>query len=236
MLRLALGVLLLFACAHPNVSTRPQNQRPKLPERVTPHQQQLIHLFGWTVRDANGVQHDVLETMNTQTRVSLERFTGADTTTSILMFNKQLKALAAALLVHGDTAEDVLSQQGQVKQHGDESLGGSSQAIRSITRSSKATSAQCYEMRKVFTEAQRFSSPSDKLVEESWRKFGISRSSETASPASGSNTKAFLYLSFPESVARLYVYEESTSAIERELTEIVIHCPLSDAIRLRSVE
>ena len=227
MIRFVWCALLLTACGASQLPAGSTSMSAEQTEDSRLSKVPTIDLFGWGVRGEDGRQYDSIQTLEEAMRPQLDPILSIDISDSAEA-RRQLRAFALQLLTVNTTANDVVTQQGQLKQHEAAVVLGSSQAIRSITRSRVAKNAHCYEMRKVFTEARQSVSAVDEAVLESWRKWGIEPDSERVGIVSDVSTKAFLLLDLADQLTRLYIYEESDGVSEGELTEIVIQCPISE--------
>ena len=200
-------------------------------DRLRLDAQPVIDFFGWGIQDYEGRYHDSVEHVSAAGGAALPAILSTEQTSSDRIAQK-LKQFATKLIDLNRDANEVLKQQGQVKHHDLKQELGARQVIRSITRSPAAKSADCYEMRKIFTESKQVTAPGDQVVAAAWQKWGIVSNEALLGRTHRVATKAFLLFDLQHQLVRLYVYQEADTFMDGELTEIVIQCPLSATSKL----
>ena len=231
MIRLVWSVLILLGCGQSQVleSTHSGHSNSKLGASPLVKADPAISFFAWSVRSLSGQNIDNFGDFDPVTQRILTHMSQTDRFDSSEQVSKALKSYALRMIGSATDRTQVLAHQGQLKHHDIDSTAGESQVIRSISQGDSLGLAGCYEMRKVFTESKPAAQWLDAKAAESWRRVGLSQTAPALPSSNLDKTKAFLLVDLSGRISRLYMYEESNDSDQRELTEIVISCPIDES-------
>jgi hypothetical protein len=228
MIRLVWSVLVLIGCGQSQVIESPYSgeSNSKLGSSPLAKSDHSITFFAWSIRAASGQNVDHFSDLDPTTQRALAKLTQAENLNSSEQISIALRSYATRMIGAATDRTQVLAHQGQLKHHDIDSTAGESQVIRSISQGDSLGLAGCYEMRKVFTESRPSAQWLDPKAAESWRRVGLSQTAPALPSSTLEETKAFLFIDLTGRMSRLYMYEESNESEQRELTEVVVSCPI----------
>ena len=228
MIRLVWGMLILFGCAQSQVLESPYAGHPdsRLGSSSQAKSDHSITFFAWSVRSVSGQSMDHFGDLDPATQRVLAKMNQTERFGSSEQISVALKSFATRMIGAATGRTQVLTHQGQLKHHDIDSTAGESQVIRSISQGDSVGLNGCHEMRKVFTESKPSTQWLDPKAAESWRRVGLSQTAPALPSSSLEETKAFLFVDLSGRMSRLYMYEESNETEQRELTEVVVSCPI----------